>query len=232
MKVSDVMTTDPITVRAQTPYKELVDLLVEHRIGGLPVVDDHGALLGIVTETDLITKEAYGDERHGPMAVVGAMLAGRDHHWLQKAAGLEAGKIMTSKLVTTEPDEDVHVAARRLLEHRVGRLPVVESRRLVGIVSRSDLLRPFQRGDEQIATDVEARLNDPVTFERSHGVSFAVANGVVTLTGTVPFPHDIGPLGTMISDVPGVVKVDNKVTAVHPEPPPPPRQERNVPWGA
>lgn len=221
MRVRDVMTTDPITVGPETPFKEVVSLLVEHRVGGLPVVDDDGTLLGIVTETDLITKEAYGDKRQGPMAVVGAVLAGRDHAWLKKAAGLEAAKIMTSRVVTTDPAEDVHVAARRLLEHRVGRLPVVEGGRLVGIVSRSDLLRPFQRSDEEIATDVQARLKDPVIFEHGNQVRSTVAQGVVTLTGMVTYPHEIELMERMVAEVPGVVSVENRVDAEHPEPPAP-----------
>lgn len=221
MKVRDVMTRDPVTVRAHTPFKEVVDLLVEHRVGGLPVVDDQGALLGIVTETDLITKEAYADKRHGPMAVVAAVLAGRDHAWLKKSSALEARKIMTKKVVTAEPAEDVHVAARRLLEHRVGRLPVVDGGRLVGIVSRSDLLRPFHRSDEEIASDVAAVLKDPFVLEHSHGVRFSVSQGVVTLTGSVLYSHDVEPLDAMLRDVPGIVEVDNRVTAQHREPPPP-----------
>lgn len=221
MRVRDVMTTDPITVGPEAPFKEVVSLLVEHRVGGLPVVDDDGTLLGIVTETDLITKEAYGDKRQGPMAVVGAVLAGRDHAWLKKAAGLEAAKVMTSRVVTADPAEDVHVAARRLLEHRVGRLPVVEGGRLVGIVSRSDLLRPFQRSDDEIATDVQARLKDPVIFEHGSQVRSTVAQGVVTLTGMVTYPHELEHVERMVADVPGVVSVENGVDAEHPEPPPP-----------
>jgi CBS domain-containing protein len=217
MRVRDVMTSDPLVVGPNTPFKEIIDVLVEHRIGGLPVVDDNGELVGIVTETDLITKAAFADQRRGAMSVVGALLAGRDPNWLKKASGLEAGKVMTRRVVTAEPNEDVHVAARRLLEHRVGRLPVVQEGRLVGIVSRSDLLRPFHRSDDIIAADIGAKLADRVVLERGHNVSFSVSAGVVTLVGTVEFPRDVETVEAMAKAVPGVVAVQNEVTATLPE---------------
>jgi CBS domain-containing protein len=225
MKVKDVMTVDPITVGPDLPFKEVVDRLIEHGIGGLPVVDSDGGLVGIVTETDLITKEAYGDEPRGALSVVGAVLAGKHHAWLKKASGLTAGEIMTRHVVTIAPSEDLQAAARLCLEHKVGRLPVVEDGRLVGIISRRDLLRPFHRTDQEISADVQALLDDPMYSDSRYGdVSFAIDEGVVTLTGTASFPSEVTLIRDIVAHVPGVIRVENEVTAREPEPrlaPPP-----------
>ena len=219
MKVRDVMTGNPITVGPDLPFKEVVDRLIEHAIGGLPVVDAEGALIGIVTETDLLTKEAYGDEPRGALSVLGAVMAGKHHAWLRKASGPTAGEIMTPHVVTAGPSEDLQVAARRLLERKVGRLPVVEDGRLVGILSRRDLLRPFHRTDQEITVDIQSLLDDPMYSDGRYGdVRFAVDEGVVTLTGTASFPSEVTLIHGIVVLVPGVIRVDNTVKARDPEP--------------
>jgi CBS domain-containing protein len=218
LQVKDIMTAEPVTVRPDLPFKEVVDLLIERDIGGLPVVDDDGALVGIVTESDLITKPAFRDKHRGFASLFGALLGARRPAWLNKAAGLTAREIMSEHVLTAAPSEDLEPVARRMVEHRIGRLPVLEDGRLVGIVSRRDLLRPFHRTDDEIAADVEKALGDRVTFEYGHHVTFSINEGIVTLTGTVTFPHEIETLRWMVGGVPGVVEIHNEVTAEQPEP--------------
>ena len=145
LKVSDIMTTGVLTVRPRTPYHEIVTLLLDYEISGLPVVDNDGVLVGIVSEADLISKEAYVEDegRRGHLRLLRDHLLGRDTEWVDKAAARNAQELMTSPVRTLSPDDDVATAARVMLDHRLKRLPVVRDGKLVGIVARHDLLRPL-----------------------------------------------------------------------------------------
>jgi CBS domain-containing protein len=215
--VRDVMTTDVRTIGPETGFAAIVETLLEHDISGLPVVDDDGTLLGIVTEADLITREAYeGRRRH--LSLVRDHIAGRRPEWIQKASARVARELMTRTVETASPGDDLAVAARRMLEGRHKRLPVCEDGRLVGIVARHDLLRPFSRSDHAIADDVEAILDDPLQAPEAHDVTFAVRQGVVTLRGTTRWARDAEILALFVAAVPGVVAVDDATRAREPEP--------------
>lgn len=211
MKIKDVMTREVLTVAADTPFKDVVDLLVEHRISGVPVVDDEGHLLGIVTEADLMSKEAFDQRHRRPLAVVAELISGTSR-WSGKAAGLTAGAVMTDRVVVIDPGEDVRAAARRMLELGVKRLPVVEHDRLVGIVSRQDLLRIFHRSDADIAAELEAKMASPLYAPEDHTVTAFVTDGVVTLTGDVRFSGEVPVMVGLAADVTGVVHVDSRIT--------------------
>jgi CBS domain-containing protein len=139
--VRDVMTTDVVTAGLNATYDEIVDRLLTHDISGLPVVDSDGVLLGLVTEADLVSREAYGPERRRPLGLVADYLRNRDPAWVRKASGTTARELMTHAVTTASPDDELRVAARRMLESGYKRLPVVATDgRLVGIVSRRDVL--------------------------------------------------------------------------------------------
>lgn len=141
MHVRDVMTDDVVTVGPDAPYREIVDRLLAHDISGVPVVDADGALVGVVTEADLVSREAYGAERRRPLGLVLDYLRDRDPAWVRKAAGRTAGELMTRVVTTASPDDELRVTARVMLESGHKRLPVVGADgRLVGIVARRDLL--------------------------------------------------------------------------------------------
>jgi CBS domain-containing protein len=144
MKIEDVMSTDVVTIGPDVPYTDVVDCLLNHGISGLPVVDDTGRLLGIVTEADLVSKEAYAPRRRA-LGLLADYFRGRDPQWVRKSAGLTAREVMTAAADVCTPDEDLGEAARRMLERHHKRLPVVVDGRLVGIVARRDLLRGFGR---------------------------------------------------------------------------------------
>ena len=162
MKVREVMTTDVIVAAPDDQFKDVVERMLSHGVSGLPVVDDDGRLLGVVSETDLLTNEAFADRERGPLALVGAALLGHDPGLIRKASSRTARELMTPAAVDVAPDDDVHVAARRILDSEVNRLPVVEDGRLVGIVSRQDLLRLFRRPDKEIEAEIDAKLSDPL----------------------------------------------------------------------
>lgn len=147
--VGQVMTTGVLTVRPSATFHEIVALLLDYEISGLPVVDADGALIGIVSEADLISKEAYaGDEaRHGHLKLLRDHLHGHDTTWVHKAAARNARELMTSPVRTVSPEDDLSVAARIMLTEHVKRLPVVSDGKLVGMLARHDLLRPLVGAD-------------------------------------------------------------------------------------
>jgi CBS domain-containing protein len=150
-KVRNVMTYEVITVDEQAPYTEIVRRMAVHKVSALPVVNDAGCLVGVVSEADLLHKEEYQDQED-------------TWHWLEtrreraaraKASGRRAVDLMSTPVVTVDPDATVAEAARRLARHRIKRLPVVdEEGRLVGIVSRADLLRLYLRDDMAIHREI------------------------------------------------------------------------------
>ena len=143
--VGDVMTRGVLTVRPTAKYHEIVNLLLDYDISGLPVVDPDGQLVGIVSEADLISKEAYerADGRRRHLGLLRDQLLGRDTGWVHKSAARDAREMMTSPVRTVAPDDDLATAARIMLEGHLKRLPVVRDGKLVGILARHDLLQPL-----------------------------------------------------------------------------------------
>jgi CBS domain-containing protein len=115
-------------------------LIGDDDINGLPVVDDSGRVVGIVTEAVLVSREAYGTERRRPLGLVLDYRRGCDPAWVRRASGATARELMTCMVSTVAPDDDLGEAAHRMVEGGHKRLPVVAAGRLVGIVSRRDLL--------------------------------------------------------------------------------------------
>jgi CBS domain-containing protein len=148
MKVSQVMTREVLTLTPQTPVSEIARLLVEHNIGGAPVVAANGQVLGVVTEYDLIVRNAH---LHLPtfFGFLDAFVPVRGQHEfeeeLRRALGTYARDVMSEHLYTIQSDADLEDAATIMVDHRVNPLPVVDRGKLVGIVSRSDLVRLMAR---------------------------------------------------------------------------------------
>jgi CBS domain-containing protein len=147
--VGQVMTTGVLTVRPSASFHEIVTLLLDYEISGLPVVDADGLLVGIVSEADLISKEAYGEAagRRRHLKLLRDHLHGNDTGWVHKAAARNARELMTSPVRTVSPDDSLAAAARIMLTEGVKRLPVVRDGRLVGMLARHDLLRPLVGAD-------------------------------------------------------------------------------------
>jgi CBS domain-containing protein len=221
VKVREVMATDVVSVAPETPFKDVVEQLVRSDVSGLPVVDDRGEVVGIVTEADLVAKQAFRHGRPRALAVMADILSAREHHWGSKAAGWTAADVMTTDVVTCRSDEDVRTAARRLLQLGVKRMPVVDDRELVGIVSRQDLLRAFVRSDAAIAADVRRVLTTDLNRPEGHHVASSVEDGKVTLTGDVRYSWDEDAVVSMVRGVEGVIDVESHVHHREPNPKPP-----------
>ena len=210
--VKDVMTTHVVAVRLKATYKDMATRLREFRVSAFPVLDDNNKVVGVVSEADLLTKEALEYSTH---SVAGGLLHGRER---AKAAAVTAADLMTKPAVTIGPDESVSHAARLMYSRKVKRLPVVDDRgRLVGIVSRADVLSVFSRPDAEIRQDIIDNviigtiLTDPARF------MVTVDNGIVTVEGN---PENAAVGRDMIAEirhVEGVVAVRDFLTRV-PEP--------------
>jgi CBS domain-containing protein len=209
-RVSDVMTTSVVTVDRITPYKEIARLLAEHRISGLPVVKMGRAVVGVVTEADLLAAQADTARRLRSRT--------RWTWWPQgrQRPALTAGELMTTPAVTIGPGATIPAAARLMNMHHFRRLPVVdEQNRLVGVISRRDLLSVFLRPDEEIARDIRKVLDEIVSAGPGEA-DVSVRNGIVTLTGTLDpktGPHgDLIPLAIRLMwDVDGVVTINDRL---------------------
>jgi len=211
-RVSDVMTTSVVTVDRITSYQEIDRLLAEHRISGMPVLKMGREVVGVVSEADLLAAEDEVSRR----ARMASSSRRRRLFRKQRHVSLTAGTLMTSPAITVGPDATIPAAARLMNTHRVRRLPVVdEEGKLVGIVSRRDLLSVFLRPDADIIHDVRQVL-DEVSLTDPKDVIVTVRHGVVTLTGTVQSQpgdgHDPVPLALqMIWDIDGVVDVVDRL---------------------
>ena len=211
MKVAEVMTTAVVTVGPKASWKEVAETMLDAGVSGLPVVDDDGYLLGVVTEADLVSRPAFGDRRHRSLIAMVDLLTG-DARWAGKATALTAGELMTTGAITASPSENIRAAAQRMLDRRVKRLPVLDEGKLVGILSRRDLLHAFHRTDAEVAADITTRLNMVRYAPDDHDVQASVVDGIVTLEGSVRSEGDIPVVEGLARDVPGVVQVISRVT--------------------
>jgi CBS domain-containing protein len=210
-KVSDVMTDSVVTVDRITPYKEITRLLAEHRISGMPVLKMGREVVGVVTEADLLAAQASTARRLHAAASARSWWPHRQQH-----PALTAGELMTTPAITIGPHATVPAAARLMNTHHIRRLPVVDDQgRLIGVVSRRDLLSVFLRPDEDIAADIRQVLDEILGAEPDEA-EVTVRNGIVTLTGTLDpkaGPHgDLIPLAIRLMwGVDGVVDIVDKL---------------------
>jgi CBS domain-containing protein len=194
MRVREIMTNAVVTVTTQTGVKAAAGLLVERGFTALPVLDS-GRLVGIVTEADLMPLESTPDRRSHilPLQTHGPLVAGT------------VAEVMTAKVVTLPPDADVAQAAQLMLAHGLRSIPVTADGRLVGIVTRRDLLRVLARSDEEIRRELTALLAEELPEEP---ISVAVADGAVTLRFTGPPESSDRRIAELLaSTVPGVLSV-------------------------
>ncbi|MFC3587529.1 CBS domain-containing protein [Streptantibioticus rubrisoli] len=202
------MTKDVAAVRLHTPYREIVRILQERKISALPVLDDDGKLTGVVSEADLLDKTSGEERPTGPLSGLR-----RRSHRGPKATGLTAGAIMTAPAITVNAAASVAAAARIMARRGVKRLPVVDDQgRLVGIVSRRDLLRLYLRSDDEIREEIQRDVFMRVLWADPENIDIKVHDGVVTLTGMLEQRSAIPVAERLSHAVGGVVDVDNQLT--------------------
>ncbi|MFC4060629.1 CBS domain-containing protein [Planomonospora corallina] len=215
VKVGEVMTREVVSVTGATPFKDVAQTLLTHRVSAVPVVDGDGRVIGVVSEADLLLKEEfkeqyYREDYQPPLRVRlrrrFAQEGGRD--LAVKVRGDTAAELMTAPAVTIRPEAAVVYAMRLMDEHGVKRLPVVDSDgRLEGILSRQDLLKVLVRSDEEIAREIQRDVLDHSVWVDTSGVRVWVNRGVVTLGGRVRQRSDAQIFPRSVLRVNGVVDV-------------------------
>jgi CBS domain-containing protein len=212
-KVSDVMTTQVVSVAEDTPFKDIAETLIQGGISAVPVVDAAGHVLGVVSEADLLRKEEFREQyyREGYRPPLRARL--RHPKARRKAAGDTAAELMTSPAISVTPDTSVVAAARLMDAHEVKRLAVVDGQgRLAGIVSRRDLVKPFLRADGDIAAEIREDVLDRSLWVDTAGVAVDVERGVVTLSGWMDRRTEAAIAVRLTQRVNGVVGVVDRLT--------------------
>lgn len=206
--VRDVMTTDVVSVDEWTPCREIINVLIGNRISGAPVVDYFGHVGGVVSETDLIPRVEAGGERRRPRPLDGR----RRRAALAKAAGTVAGDVMTVPAITVTPGTPLPAAARTLRRAGVKRLPVVDDLgRLIGIVSRGDLLRVYLRADAAIRQDVVREVLQRCLTVEPGQVWVTVSGGIVRLAGRLDRRSAAELAVRLTRAIPGVMDVVDRL---------------------
>jgi CBS domain-containing protein len=194
VNVVDLMTTDVIAVSRETGLRDAARLMFRNRVSGLPIVDDAGALVGIITEADFLKLEVERQE------------GTRDQ-------GDTVGDVMSRGVVTVPPNVEIYEAAKIMAVQEVKRLPVVdEDNRLLGVISRSDIVSIYTRPDDVIEDEIREDLIRRVLFIDPDGVQVGVANGVVTLSGQVATRSEASMLEELTNRLDGVLRVESKLT--------------------
>lgn len=183
MRVSDVMTSDVAAVPPGESLKDVAKLMLERRISGVPVVDGEGDVLGVLSETDLLVPRGH-----------------------------VAGEAMTSPAVTIAPARPLTVAADLMLERSINRLPVVDAGKLVGILTRADLVRAFARSDAEIAREIREDVLGNYMLLAANAIAVDVENGDVELSGTLGRRTQAELLPKLVRKVAGVLDVRSRLT--------------------
>jgi CBS domain-containing protein len=202
MRVRNLMTTDVITIGPDASLKEAARRMLEARVSGLPVTDDEGRLLGIVTEADFVAGEA---DRRAPVRA--GLLRFLDRRHGIPSQERRVADVMTRPVITISPGADHADAARLMLKEGVKRLPVVDAGRLIGVLSRSDTLRCFTRHDQSIIDEIDDYLIARVLWVGPGRVDVQCVDGNVTLRGRLETRSDANLLVELTKRLDGVVSV-------------------------
>ncbi|MFJ4668528.1 CBS domain-containing protein [Kitasatospora purpeofusca] len=201
------MTSPVVRVMPETGFREIVALLAEYDITGVPVVDDDGRPLGIVSEADLLLTLAAQEDQGSLIPPPGALRPGPD-------GSVTAADLMSGPVVCITPSTSVVAAARLMGRHGVKRLPVLdEDGRVFAMVSRGDLLRVFLREDRVIRREIVEEVLGRVEGVSPALVGVEVDQGRVVLSGTVPEPHLVPIVLSLCRSVDGVVSVTDRLSA-------------------
>lgn len=193
MQVVDLMTTDVITVSTETGIRDAARLMFRNRVSGLPVTSPDGALIGIITEADFLRLEVERQEGATDL-------------------GETVGEVMSPGVVTTGPETEVYDAAKMMTFQDIKRLPVVDDdSRLLGIISRADIVSVFTRPDDVIEDEIREDLIRRVLFIDPDELNVTVTNGVVTFIGEIGTRNEARLLAELASRLDGVLHVESEL---------------------
>ena len=211
MRVVDLMASEVISVRRETPLRDAARVMVEKGISGLPVTDEDGALVGVISEGDFLRKEVDRGDVFG-QGLLGVLFDSRD----SLADAETVGEVMSDNIFTVSPDASLVEAARTMTTHGVKRLPVVTREgRLVGVISRRDVVAAFTRPDELIDDEIREDILRRLLFLDPSLVEITVKGGVVEISGELPTKTDARLLEAMVQRTDGVIRAEFDLTWKH-----------------
>jgi CBS-domain-containing membrane protein len=204
--VRDVMTTRVVAVRTSASFREMAEMLRKTKISAFPVLDDTERVIGVVSEADMLVKEAVLADGTSVFAAL------RHFREDDKAAGVTAGDLMTSPAITISPDAPVPEAARVMYDRRIKRLPVVTTAgHLLGIISRVDVLAVFNRPDAEIRDEIIQRALPDSALTVPRDLRVEVSDGIVSVSGG-PVSEQTGrSILDVLRHVQGVVAVRDRL---------------------
>ena len=221
MKAADLMTSFVVTVTPEATIEYAAQLMLQYRISGLPVTDSDGAVLGIVTEGDLLRRAETGTDKRHARWVSLLIGQGRLAQEYVHTHGRKVGDVMTERVFTVTPETPLADLVALMETKHVKRVPVVDQGRLVGIVSRADVMAALvgllAEKPAGTMTDAEIRIQILTEIDRQPwgprgGVDVIVTNGVVVLKGTIPDERERAALCVAAENVPGVKAVHDRLT--------------------
>jgi CBS domain-containing protein len=221
MKAQDVMVRDVVTVGPDTAVADAVSLLVKHDVSALPVVDADGNLIGILSEADLLERQELGAEHRHPWWIETLMPASKLAEEFAKAHGKKVSEVMSTDVITASEDTPVSEIAALLERHRIKRVPIMSDGKVVGIVSRSNLiqalasskpaLEPKNETDRSIRLELLDRLGRQQQWTDFGSRNIIVQDGVVHLWGLVSSESERKALTALAEGVPGVSDVADEM---------------------
>ena len=220
MKAADLMTSFVVTVTPEATIEYAAHLMLQHRISGLPVMDSDGAVLGIVTEGDLLRRAETGTDKHHARWVSLLIGPGRLAQEYVRTHGRKVGEVMTERVLTVTPQTPLSDIVALMETRHVKRAPVVDQERLVGIVSRADVMAALvgllSEKPAGAATDTEIRNQILAEIDRQPwgprgSVDVIVANGIVVLKGAIPDERERAALCVAAENISGVKAVHDRL---------------------
>ncbi len=224
MNAAEIMSRTVIAIRPEAPLAQAVRLMIDAKVSGMPVIDAQGRAAGMLTEGDLLRRVETGTEGAAPGWFASLMMPGRlAEHYIQ-THGRRVGEVMTPDVVTVEEDASLKEVVLLMQRKRIKRVPVLRGGKVVGIVSRADLVRVLADAlfassetpdDAAIAERIRGELRRQ-PWAHPRGVTVAVENGAVLLDGCVFDVRERDAMRVLAENVPGVKKIENRVICIEP----------------
>jgi CBS domain-containing protein len=226
MNAKDVMTPSVLSVAPDASVSAAAHLMLQNKISGLPVIDGSGTLVGIVTEGDFLRRSEIGTQRRRPRWIEFFIGPGRLADEYSRASGRSVSDVMTHDVQTVAPEASLEHIVRIMERHRIKRVPVVAGGKVVGIVTRANLLHalssiadeiaPSSAGDNAIREQIFAELKRQ-TWTPVSTINVTVRNGVVQLSGSLTDERQRQALRILAENIPGVTKVQDHLIWIEPE---------------
>jgi CBS-domain-containing membrane protein len=220
MQAADIMTLGAATIRPDASVGEAAKVMLQYQVSGLPVVDDKGELVGIITEGDLLRRPELGTERRRPRWLEFLLGPGRLAEEYTHSHGRRVADVMVKDVVTITPETRLDDIVQLMERRGVKRLPVVDGRKVVGIVSRANLLRVLARiaetapaltADDQAIRERIMNELDRLDWAPRSALNIMVEDGVVQLWGAVADERERQALLVLVENVPGVKRVEDRL---------------------